>query len=91
MEHDIIVGEDGTIQLIYSDEVVDALFGDEGEVAVRRASHVEPAGRMWQADLSPVGGPKLPVTTRRQDALDAEVEWLRREMAKRRLKGCVSK
>jgi hypothetical protein len=48
-----------------------------GEVAIRRASHVEPdgAGRWW-ADLAPVGGPRLGPYPRRSLALQAEAAWL---------------
>ena len=41
------------------------------------ASHVEPddSGR-WLADLSPVGGRCSAPTSRRSEALEAEVAWL---------------
>ena len=47
-----------------------------GEASIRRASHVEPEGTAWVADMSPVNGPKLGPYTRRADALDAERRWL---------------
>lgn len=86
MEHDIIIGEDGTVQFIYADALAGA-FDATGDMTTSRASHVEPAhgGRLWQADLGPVGGPVLGPFMRRADALAAEAEWLLREMAQRHL------
>jgi hypothetical protein len=48
-----------------------------GELAIRRASHVEPDehGRWW-VDLSPCGGPKLGPFDQRSAALQAEQDWL---------------
>lgn len=52
-----------------------------GECSIRRASHVEPGtDGDWYADLSPVNGPKLGPFEQRQEALDAEVEWLNEHM-----------
>jgi len=67
--------EDGVVTFIYNDALADVL--DLGDVDMRRVSHVEPAGRAWTADMSPVGGPVLGPFPLRQDALDAEVAWLR--------------
>lgn len=70
------IGLDGKITAIYSDSIADLL--DDGDSIVSRASHVEPAQQGgWTADLAPVGGPTLGPFKFRQDALDAEVEWLR--------------
>jgi hypothetical protein len=66
------------IRFIYKDEVKDLL--KLGGAQVRRASHVEPImidGEVhWQADMSPVGGPKLEPRHDREIALEEEVEWL---------------
>ena len=66
------------MRFIYNDELTELL--NNGEAQVRRASHVEPITinneTWWQADLSPVGGPKLPAKKLRKEALQAEVEWL---------------
>jgi hypothetical protein len=74
--HTLTITPAGGIEFIYSDELVPLL--DLGQPTIRRASHVEPneAGR-WVADLSPVNGPKLGPFEKRQEALDAEVAWLR--------------
>lgn len=64
----------GKLTAIYSDEIADLLL--EGQATVTRASHVEPENGQWVADMSPVGGPKLPPCRLRQEALDAEVEYL---------------
>lgn len=78
MEFDIYINADGSIQAVYSDDLQPLFEGDE--VVISRASHVEPCGRGWVADLAPVHGPLLtdhgePFRTR-ADALQAEMEWL---------------
>ncbi|MBL8794615.1 MAG: hypothetical protein JNM56_11980, partial [Planctomycetia bacterium] len=48
-----------------------------GLIAIRRASHVEPAAEgSWFADLSPVDGPVLGPFRLRSEALAAERRWL---------------
>ena len=48
-----------------------------GELAIRRASHVEPdSSGKWWADMLPVNGPKLGPFEKRSEALDAEQGWL---------------
>jgi len=66
---------DGSILAIYSDDRIEALRLI-GETTVTRASHVEPLGDGWSADMSPVNGPVLGPFPSRQAALNAEVEWL---------------
>ena len=66
----------GTITAIY-DDALTALF-DGADVDIRRATHVEPDGKNWIADLSPVGGPVLRGFTTRKAALAAEVRYLDR-------------
>lgn len=72
----ITVQADGSLRFIWSDDLVEML--ELGEPNVQRASHVEPteAGQ-WMADLYPVGGPVLGPFRLRNDALAAEVEWLK--------------
>lgn len=93
MTEDIIFEADGTIRFVYSDTLAALFKGDD--VRTTRASHVEPAanGRVgWIADMAPLGGPVLftdgegtqdaalePFETRQQ-ALDAERAWIRKEL-----------
>lgn len=73
---------DGDVQLIYKDDVADAIKAI-GKATTVRASHVEPTpDNKWQADMSPVGGPKLPATDTRQESLDLEVAWLNKRLGK---------
>lgn len=89
MEHELIVNADGSLQAIFSDDLV-WLFA-LGHARTRRASNVEPReGGGWTADMRPVGGPVLLAPGRRPfrtraAALRAEVRWLKARMARRRL------
>jgi hypothetical protein len=76
----IYVRPDGNAQCIY-DEAIE--LDRVGAVAIRRASHVEPAanGPGWTADLSPVGGPILGPFPKRNEALAAEIAWLEVHLA----------
>ncbi len=66
---------DGSVQFIWSDELRPVF--NEGDGAIRRASHVEPTPEgLWVADLAPVGGPALGPFTQRSKALSAEIKWL---------------
>ncbi len=52
-----------------------------GKTEIKRASHVEPnADSMWEADLSPVNGPVLGPFNTRQEAIDAELAYLRQHV-----------
>jgi hypothetical protein len=75
MPASIFVRPDGTIEFLYEDGLRSLL--ELGQATITRASHVEPTldGR-WTADLSPRGGPVLGPFTLRQEALDAEREWI---------------
>jgi hypothetical protein len=73
-----LVVKGGIIQSIYDDALV-PLFDQARKVDMRRASHVEPDAGLrvgWSADLSPVGGPVLRYFKTRQDALDAEAQYI---------------
>jgi hypothetical protein len=77
---ELTIREDGSIGAIHDDAL--APLYDEGETTISRASNVEPIKTvtgdiMWQADMSPVGGPKLEPRRLRANALAAEVEWLK--------------
>src|SRR5579859_5771557 len=71
----LVVDGQGRVHCLYG-ETID--LGCLGVLAIRRASHVEPEGQSWFADLSPVGGPRLGPFARRSQALDAEEDWLLR-------------
>ena len=75
MQHLAVIRPDGTLEFIYADELR-PLF-EAGELAIRRASHVEPTpdGR-WHVDLAPVGGAVLGPFNLREQALEAERAWL---------------
>jgi hypothetical protein len=69
------ISSDGIVTLIYDDARADLMA--EGKTTIARASHVEPQGREWFADMGPVGGPILGPYPLRETALDAEVEFLK--------------
>ncbi len=71
---EIIVKPTGVFIGIYNDSFD---YGSFGRPQIRRASHVEPdeSGR-WAADLSPVDGPRLGPFDKRNEAIDAELEFL---------------
>ena len=81
MDHDIMVNEDGSLSFVYDDELAALMMLGESET--RRVSHVEPAAcGGWYADMSPVAGRPVLLGPYwlRQQALDAEREWIRREL-----------
>jgi len=64
-----------TVRHIYNDGLLG--LASQGHAVTARASHVEPcAGGGWMVDLSPVGGPIIGPYSRRDEALNIEVEWL---------------
>jgi hypothetical protein len=75
MEHTITILPDGSLRFIWTDEFAELVTLGPSEIV--RASHVEPVGTEWQADMGPSNGPILRGFTRRQDAIDAEVQWLK--------------
>jgi len=70
------IAPDAEVTMIYNDEAAD--FFAEGIATTTRASHVEPQGSEWIADMSPVHGPVLGPFRLRSEALSAEVEYLNR-------------
>ena len=72
-----VIDSDGNILTIYDDSLAELVNGG-GEIVTKRASHVEPqmSNGFWYADLSPVGGPMFDGFRTRQEALDAELDWL---------------
>jgi hypothetical protein len=73
---ELLVSPAGVVRFVYSDELA-ALAPKLGPLTTARASHVEPAGAGWEADLAPVDGPVLGPYGTRAAALAAEVDWLR--------------
>lgn len=69
----LVIDRRGQIRCLYSEEIdLHAL----GTLAIHRASHVDPDGEGWLADLAPVGGPRLGPYRHRSEALQAELAWL---------------
>ena len=68
----------GHVQAVYDDRLR-GVFQRATVFHVERASHVEPEGGAWHADMAPVGGPVLGPFDERAQALDAERAWLRKE------------
>ena len=75
MTKTIIITPSGNARHIYNDKLQE--LGDAlGSSTTKRASHVEPAGNKWTADLSPVDGPVLGPYDTRAEALYWEVDYL---------------
>ena len=70
-----LVVKNGAITSVYDDALV-PLIQHARRSETKRASHVEPRGLVWDADLSPIGGPLFAGFKTRQEALDAEVYYL---------------
>ena len=63
----------GQMRCLYTEAIpLDVL----GLISIRRASHVEPEGNAWFADLAIGGGPKLGPFALRSEALQAEQAWV---------------
>jgi hypothetical protein len=65
----------GNARAIYSDDAA-GLYRQIGTTETRRASHVEPDGDQWAANMAPVAGPVLIGYQSRAEALAAEVQYL---------------
>lgn len=73
----IRIARNGVLRAIHDDALVPLLR--QGDVSIRRASHVEPDTTKpgyWYADMAPVGGPVLRGYETRTAALHAEVQYL---------------
>lgn len=70
----VIVRDNGSLEFIWDDSL--AFLLEHGKATIARASHVEPVGTQWEADMSPSGGPVLSGFAKRGDAIAAEIEWL---------------
>ena len=69
----VVVVDADALRYVYSDGRKSITGGARRVV---RASHVEPDGAGWSADLGPSGGPVLRGFRSRAAALRAEVRWL---------------
>lgn len=74
-----VVAAGGQLRAVYDDRLRGLLDRATPVFHVKRASHVEPGGGGWTADMGPVGGPVLGPFPLRADALAAEQGWLRQE------------
>jgi hypothetical protein len=72
----LIVESSGEVRAIYSDRI-NAILTQVGAMKIKRASNVDPEDGKWFADLSLSGGPKLGPFNLREDAIAAEVNWLK--------------
>lgn len=75
-EIEVTVLADGDLLFLWDDRLQPLL--DVGSAVIRRVGRVEPAKTEWVADLSPVRGPVLGPFRLRDEALQAEREWLAR-------------
>lgn len=75
----ILVSPDGEISMVYRDELGELLT--QGNSQTKRASFVEPSlDNTWEADLGLSDGPKMVGFNTRQEALDAEKQWLETQL-----------
>lgn len=81
----LAVSAEGKATFIYDDEHAEFIQALGGSTKIERVSHVEPmANGRWAADMSPIGGPVLDHGGEgyelRQQALDAEIEFLNKKL-----------
>jgi hypothetical protein len=73
-EATIVTGPTGTFIEVYSDDLPN--LKTEWDVKIKRAIYVDVCEGGWVADMSILNGPQLGPYRSRQDALDAEVDWI---------------
>ena len=77
MEQTIVINPDGSMEFIYADDLRDLI--DEGNATIHRVSNVEPGiDGFWYAQM--INGPILGPFKYRQDALNAEIDYINEEM-----------
>lgn len=76
------IAADGTLTFVYNDALA-PLGRGVGVSETRRASHVEPDGDTWTADLTPSGGPVATGFPTRAAALQYEMDWLTERLRSR--------
>ena len=73
---ELIIEANGNLRSIYTEQLDLRCLGT---VLIRRGSHVEPTETgNWTADLSPCNGPVLGPFAQRSQAIEAEIDWLRK-------------
>ena len=73
---ELIIEASGNLRSIYTEQLDLRCLGN---VSIRRGSHVEPTETgNWTADLSPCNGPVLGPFAQRSQAIEAEIDWLRK-------------
>jgi hypothetical protein len=76
MEHIIAISQEGVATFVWSDDL--AKLKTEGECKIERVSNVEPNEQSeWMADMMLIGGPILGPFETRQEAIDAELRYIR--------------
>ena len=73
----MVIDPSGVVRCLHGEQID---LNSLGEIAIRRASFVEPDGNAWYADLSPVCGPILGPFLQRSQALQAEILWLEQNL-----------
>jgi len=72
----LVIEAGGNVRTIYTEQFDIRCLGS---VSIRRGSHVEPTENgHWTADLSPCDGPLLGPFSQRSQAIEAEIDWLRK-------------
>ena len=75
----LVIDECGVGKTLYTESIP---LEKLGKLKITRASHVEPDGKGWKADMRPSGGPVLKSFKTRSAALAAEVKWLKKNKLK---------
>ena len=70
----VLFSSTGEAVFLYDDALSPVL--DIGQATIKRASHVEPEGLQWVADMSPLGGGKSKPFNTREEALQWERDWV---------------
>ena len=70
------IDKEGTLTMLYNDKLADLC--EEGNTKIERISNVEPAPGGWKAYM--LDGVVLGPYRLRQEALDAEVEYLNKKL-----------
>ena len=80
MTKTVIRLKSNTARFVYRDDTAAIMSKIESKSNTFRASHVEPCGNKWTADMGPVDGPVLGPFLSRETALNAELNWIQENM-----------